>query len=793
MSERSAPDFPREPLDGGARDAVVTRVLPVDGMHCAACASKVERAARAVPGVRDASVSFATRRMRIELDGAAGDLLAVARGVAAAGFRVDVSRDPLARAARERDEERALRRRVLVGSALALPLVAIAMSHGSVPALDGPAMGWVQGALAAPIVAYCGWPIHRAAWARLRARSSDMNTLVALGTAVAFVSSAWSLIAGAAGGSALGHAADHAAGHAAGHALHFEAAAVIVVFVLVGRMLEARATMRAGDAVRALAALAVPRVRVLDGADGAGAVEREVAADEVERGMRVRVRPGERVPVDGVVVAGASEVDESMLTGEPVPRLRREGDRVVAGTMNTLGALEVEASCGAAETVLARVVAMVDEAQATKASIARVADRVAAVFVPVVLVIAAGAWASWMLLGPDGMRPTLAMQALVSVLVVACPCALGLATPVAVLVASGRAARMGVLFRRAAAIELLAEVREVVFDKTGTLTAGRPRVVEVRAGVGPDATQVVALAAAVEASSEHPVARGIVEHARLLGVAVATAHGFEAVAGSGVRAMVEVLAEDGDAGGDGPAPRAPRARRVEVGTAAWLAGLGVEVVRFAGTDGARRGNQTNGTVVFVAVDGTCVGAIELVDTVRDDARDAVDGLRAIGIASGIASGDAQPVVDAVAGVLGIDQARAHGALTPAEKAAMLAERGRGIAFVGDGINDAPALAAARPGIAMAGGTDVARSSADILLVSQDLRRIPEAIALARRTLAVIRQNLAWAFGYNLVLIPLAAGALWPWTGWMLPPVAASAAMALSSVSVVANSLRLRRG
>ncbi len=784
MSERSAPDFPREPLDGGARDAVVTRVLPVDGMHCAACASKVERAARAVPGVRDASVSFATRRMRIELDGAAGDLLAVARGVAAAGFRVDVSRDPLARAARERDEERALRRRVLVGSALALPLVAIAMSHGSVPALDGPAMGWVQAALAAPIVAYCGWPIHRAAWARLRARSSDMNTLVALGTAVAFVSSAWSLIAGSAGGSALGHAADHAIGHAAGHALHFEAAAVIVVFVLVGRMLEARATMRAGDAVRALAALAVPRVRVLD---GAGAVEREVAADEVERGMRVRVRPGERVPVDGVVVAGASEVDESMLTGEPVPRLRREGDRVVAGTMNTLGALEVEASCGAAETVLARVVAMVDEAQATKASIARVADRVAAVFVPVVLVIAAGAWAAWMLLGPDGMRPTLAMQALVSVLVVACPCALGLATPVAVLVASGRAARMGVLFRRAAAIELLAEVREVVFDKTGTLTAGRPRVVEVRAGVGPDATQVVALAAAVEASSEHPVARGIVEHARVLGVAVATAHGFEAVAGSGVRAMVEDPAEDG------PALRAPRARRVEVGTAAWLAGLGVEVVRFAGTDGARRGNQTNGTVVFVAVDGTCVGAIELVDTVRDDARDAVDGLRAIGIASGIASGDAQPVVDAVAGVLGIDQARAHGALTPAEKAAMLAERGRGIAFVGDGINDAPALAAARPGIAMAGGTDVARSSADILLVSQDLRRIPEAIALARRTLAVIRQNLAWAFGYNLVLIPLAAGALWPWTGWMLPPVAASAAMALSSVSVVANSLRLRRG
>jgi Cu+-exporting ATPase len=782
--------------DGAADAAAVTRVLTVDGMHCAACASKVERAARAVPGVRSASVSFATRRMRIELDGAAGDVLAVARGVAKAGFRLDLSRDPMARAAAERAEERALRRRVIVGIVLALPLLVIAMSHGAVPALDGPAMGWVQASLAAPILLYCGWPIHAAAWARLRARSSDMNTLVTLGTTVAFGASLWTLLV-TQGGAA--HAAAHAdaaaeadaavalGGGGGGHAYHFEAAAVIIVFVLVGRMLEARATMRAGDAVRALAALAVPRVRVIASGAVAGDDEREIAADEVERGMRVRVRPGERVPVDGVVVSGASEVDESMLTGEPAPQVRRAGDRVVAGTMNTLGALEVEASCGAAETVLARVVAMVDEAQATKAGIARVADRVAAVFVPVVLVIAAGACAAWLVLGPAEVRGGLAVQALVSVLVVACPCALGLATPVAILVASGRAARMGVLFRRAAGFELLAEVREVVFDKTGTLTAGRPRVVAVHAVGGVAESRVVALAAAVEASSEHPVARGIVESARARAVAVGRAHGFEAIAGCGVRAMVEE--GEGKGEGEAVADAVAAARLVEVGTAAWLAERGVAV---SGLDPGIAA-KARGTLVFVAVDGACIGAIELADTLRDDAREAVDGLRAMGVRGGIASGDAQRVVDAVAETLGIDAARAHGALTPAEKASLLAERGRGVAFVGDGINDAPALAAARPGIAMAGGTDVARSSADVLLVAPDLRRIPEAIALSRRTLAVIRQNLAWAFGYNAVLIPLAAGALWPWTGWMLPPIAASAAMALSSVSVVANSLRLRRG
>ena len=774
MLERSAPDRREVGRDGVA----ATRVIPVEGMHCAACASKVEAAARAVRGVRGVSVSFATRKMRIDLDGTDADFTSitrnVGRSVARAGFHLDLSRDPLARAARERAEQRGLRLRVVLGAALSLPLVTIAMSHGSIAALDGPAMAWVQLCLACPVFFWCGWPIHRAAWARAKAFSSDMNTLVTLGTSVAFVSSLWALMTEYvfehAPDHALDHGLDHGLDHASGHALTFEAAAVIIVFVLVGRLLEARATARAGDALRALSALTVARVRVI-GADGERDIEADIEADCVEPGMRVRVRPGERVPVDGVVVAGESEVDESMLTGEPIPRVRRVGDRVVAGTMNTMGALEVVASCGAGETVLARVLAMVDEAQATKAEIARTADRVAAVFVPCVLVIAACAWTAWMVFASADIREARALQALVGVLVVACPCALGLATPVAVMVASGRAARMGVLFRRAAAFELLADVRRVVLDKTGTLTMGNPQVSRAIPADGGDGRRLLALAAAAETPSEHPVARGIVACADARAIVRASCDGFEAIAGRGVRARVDGV-------------------RVEAGNLAWMRACGVLVS--ASADDAQA-IDTRATTVLVAADGVFIGSIELEDTLRADARAAVDALRALGIEVLIASGDAAAAVDGVARALEIDGARARGGLDPAEKSAFLtslAGEPGGTAFVGDGINDAPALAAARPGIAMSRGTDVAKSSADILLVTEDLLRIPQAIALSRRTLAVIRQNLAWAFGYNIVLIPLAAGAAWPWTGWMLPPIAASAAMAISSVSVVANSLRL---
>ncbi|MFM7134685.1 MAG: heavy metal translocating P-type ATPase [Planctomycetota bacterium] len=740
-----------------ANGALVVRVVPVEGMHCAACASKVEAASRMVPGVREASVSFATRKARIGFDPSVTDIARIANAVGRAGFALSLERDPAVRAARERAEARALARRVTVGAVLGAPLVAIAMSHGAVPALGGLAGAWIQLALAAPIYLWCGWPIHAAALARARARGADMNTLVSLGTTVAFVASLWTLLARGDDAHAL-------------HGLSFEAAAVIVVFVLVGRMLEARATAQAGDALRELAALAVPAVRVVD-ADGS---EREIAAEEVARGMRVRVRPGERIPVDGVVTAGECEVDESMLTGEPLPALRRVGDRVSAGTLGTVGALEIEAACGADETLLARIISTVDEAQATKAAIARTADRVAANFVPIVLVIAALAATAWMVLGAPESRADRALQAAIGVLVVACPCALGLATPVAIMVASGRAARMGVLFRRASAFEMLAEVRRIVLDKTGTLTEGAPRVVALRPAAGIDDATLLRAAAAVESKSEHPIARGILAAARGRGLEIAEARAFAALPGRGASATVPL---------DG------RERMVRVGSAAWLASEGLPSERIAG-DRAERAR----TEVFVAVDDRLLGAIELDDTLRTDAAATVAALRALGVEPLVASGDAPEVVARVAREAGIAADAAYGEMSPAEKSVFVegfVRAAGAVAFVGDGINDAAALAAARPGIAVASGADVAKSSADMLLVGGELAKVAQAIALSRRTLAIIRQNLAWAFGYNLVLIPLAAGALWPSTGWMLPPVAASAAMALSSVSVVANSLRLR--
>ena len=725
------------------------RVLPVDGMHCAACASKVERAAGAVHGVREASVSFATKRARIAFDPAATDLDAIARAVLRAGFALDIGRDPAVRAAREQSAARSLRLRVSVGFALSLPLVVIAMSHGAIAVLDGPSMPWVQLALATPVYLWCGWPIHAAALGRLRTLGADMNTLVSLGTGVAFFSSLWTLLSG--------HAA-HAGN--AGHALTFEAAAVIIVFVLLGRWLEAKATARAGESIRALATASVPSARVI--VEG---VEREISAAEITARAHVVVRPGERIPIDGTVRRGESEVDESLLTGEPMPRLRRAGDRVYAGTLNMLGALDIEASCAADETTLARIAGLVDEAQATKARIARLADRVAAVFVPIVVAIAVAAFASWLLLAPEEIRGARAVEALVSILVVACPCALGLATPVAIMVASGRAATRGVLFRHAAAFEHLAGTRRIAFDKTGTLTEGRPAVTALLPARGWSEEGLLGLAAAAESRSEHAVARGIVAEAKSRGVHVEEPGAFAAFAGKGVYATV-------------------LAHKVEVGSEAWMRECGVAVSL----------PHSPATRVCVAVDGTFAGAIELADRVREHARDALDALRAQGIGAMLVTGDGRAAAEAVGARLAIPPDCIHAEISPDGKAELVArlvaERGD-VAFIGDGLNDAAALAAARPGIAMSGGTDLAKTSSDILLVTDDLRRVPEAIALSQATLGVIRQNLAWAFGYNIVLIPLAAGALFPWTGWMLPPILASAAMALSSISVVANSLRLR--
>jgi Cu+-exporting ATPase len=763
--------------------ACTTRVVPVDGMHCAACAAKVERALRGDEAVATADVSFASRSARISFDPARTDLERLAMRVRKSGFSLLLGRDPKLRAEREAAEARDLHRRFVVGAMLSAPLAAIAMTHGAVPWLAGREAAWIQCALAAPVYLWCGWPIHRAALARARAFSTDMNTLVALGTTIAFAASVRALVAPGAGGAdasghAAGHAAGHALGHAAGHAPHlwFEAAAIIIVFVLLGRLLEARAMRRARAELGALGSLAVASVRVVE-TRGATERESEIDADAVEAGMRVRIRPGERVPVDGVVVAGTSEVDASMLTGEPVPVVRGVGEQVSAGMVNTIGVLDVVASCATRETVLARISAMVDEAQATKARIARTADRVAAVFVPAILLVAFASFAAWMLLSPPEwtteMRLDRALEALIGVLVVACPCALGLATPIAVMVASGRAATHGVLFRTASSFEKLAGISTLVVDKTGTLTQGRLRVSEVRAAEGFAERDVLALAAEVERSSEHPIARGI--------AMAAAEHGFEA---TGDVAEFRAIA------GEGACARVRRdgeKRLVRVGRRSWLAAEGVRVPDEIAVEG-------RATRVGVAIDGRFVGEIALEDALRPEAAPMLEAARARGIAVWIASGDARAPVVHVAGALGIPEDRIRHDLSPGGKAELVRTlRARGpVGFVGDGINDALALAAADAGVAMSGGADIAKGSADVVLFRGDLGALMRALDLSRATLAVIRQNLAWAFGYNLLLVPLAAGVLAPSTGIMLPPVAASIAMALSSLTVVANGLRLRR-
>lgn len=746
-----------------SQPTTVVQIMPVEGMHCAACAAKVERVLRSDRAVRTADVAFATRVARVEFDPTRTTPEQLAQQVQRAGFRLAWHQDPVSRAAQEARALASLRLRFLVGSALAVPLAAMAMTHGQVAWLAGEGASWTQCALATPVFLWCGWPIHRATLSQARHFSTDMHTLVSLGTTAAYVASVWSLVQFQWTSSTHDAHMPH---------LWFEAAAIIIVFVLLGRLLEARATARAGDAIRALSALVTPTARVVE-RDGDREIERETPVAMVAPPMRVRVRPGELIPVDGEIVHGASEIDASMLTGEPLPVVKRAGDHVVAGTMNTLGVLDVVATRTSTDTMLARIIAMVHGAQSTKANIARTADRVAAIFVPAIFVVAGASFALWMIFGAAEVRVLRAFEAFVSVLVVACPCALGLATPVAVMVASGRAAQAGVLFRSAAAFEKLATIRAMVFDKTGTLTVGAPRVTRVVPQIGFESDRLLSAASSVEVSSEHPIARGIVEAAQQRNIEFLRADQFRAVAGEGATGVL-------------------RGERVLVGRRDWLVREGVcELPRETEPAFAAREGET---VVSIAIETRFIGVIALEDSVRSSAYAAIEQLQSRGIASWIASGDAVPAVQRVAMAVGIATERARSAMTPESKALFLRELSSQmpVAFVGDGINDAVALAAADAGIAMSSGTDVAKASADVVLVTHDLAAIGRAVALSRSTLRVIRQNLAWAFGYNLILIPLAAGVAYPWTGILLPPVFASAAMALSSVTVVMNSLRLRR-
>jgi P-type Cu+ transporter len=656
-------------------------------------------------------------------------------------------------------------RRFWLGLAPAVAVLALAMGDMLAGMALRERLGFrafaaLQLALSAPVVLWGGWPFFERAWLSVRTRHLNMFTLIGLGTAAAFLFSAAATVLPA---SAFPEAfLEHGA-----PPVYYEAAAVIVELVLLGQMLELRARSRVSGAIRALLRLAPRTARRVE-ADGR---EHDVEIEQVRAGDLLRVRPGEKVPVDGAVVTGGSSVDESMVTGEPVPVEKHEGDRVTGATLNGTGSFMMRAERVGADTLLSQIVRMVMDAQRSRAPIQRLADVVAAWFVPAVVIAAAVAFAAWAALGPE---PRLAhgLVAAVAVLIIACPCALGLATPMAIMVGTGRGASAGVLVKSAEALERLEKVEVLLVDKTGTLTRGRPALGRVVALPGAGEDEVLRLAASLERGSEHPLAGAIVAGARGRGLALAEARGFRAVPGKGVTGEV-----DGHA--------------VALGNAALLDELGVDPAALRAQADALRAE--GGTVMLVAVDGRAAGLVEAVDPVKPEAADAVRALHAEGLRLVMVTGDGRATADAVARTLGIDEVEAE--VLPGQKADAVARHrtgGRRVAFAGDGINDAPALAAADVGIAMGTGTDVAIESAGVTLVKGDLAGIVRARRLSRATMRNIRQNLFWAFAYNAAGIPLAAGALYPLFGVVLSPMIASAAMSFSSVTVISNALRLRR-
>lgn len=654
-------------------------------------------------------------------------------------------------------------RRLWVSAVLSLPLLVLAMGPMlGVPLRDWigePLAGWIELALATPVVLWAALPFFRRGWDSVLNRSPNMWTLIAIGVGTAWLYSVVATLF-------PGIFPHQFRGHGGTVPVYFEAAAVIVALVFLGQVLELRARERTGSAIRALLDLAPKRARRI-AADGS---EADVPLDDVRRGDRLRIRPGESIPVDGRVLEGRSSVDESMITGEPVPVEKSEGDAVIGGTMNRNGALVMSAEKVGAETMLSAIVAMVAKAQRSRAPIQGLADRVSAWFVPAVVAVAIVAFIAWALFGP---QPSMAyaIVAAVSVLIIACPCALGLATPMSVMTATGRGAQAGVLIKDAEALERLARVDTLVIDKTGTLTEGRPKLTDLVAVEGFAEAELLALAAALEKGSEHPLAEAIVDGAKERGITVADAQGFEAVTGKGVVARV---------GG----------KESVIGNEALMSHRGVDVAPLVARADALRGDGR--TVMFVAREGRLAGIVAVADPVKASTPDAIRALHTRGLTIIMATGDNERTARAVAARLGIDDIRA-GVLPEGKKALIdeLRAGGARVAMAGDGVNDAPALAAADVGIAMGTGADVAMESAGITLVKGDLGGIVRARALAEATLSNIRQNLFFAFVYNTLGVPVAAGILYPLIGMLLSPMIAAAAMSLSSVSVIANALRLR--
>jgi Cu+-exporting ATPase len=765
--------------------------LPISGMTCANCARAVERAVKKLPGVASVNVNLASERAAVEYTPGAVSIAHIVAAIRKAGYDVPAQPADLGsraaldatRAARQAELAQR-RRRAIVGLLLALPTFTLSMGrdlgllglvlgpafappggHAAHQASEQAVLNWLLFALALPVQLYVGWPFYTHGYTALRNGAPNMDVLVALGSSAAF-----------------GYSCAVLLGWVDGH-VYFETAAVILALISLGKYLEARAKGQAGAAIERLLDLTPKTARRLRPRADGSLEEEDVPVASINIGDLLVARPGERIAADGVVVAGHSAVDESMITGESVPRDKGPGDTVIAGTVNREGVLRYEAARVGQDTVLAQIVRLVAQAQGSKAPIQALADRVSAVFVPAVMLIAIGTFAAWLALGGDFQR---AMINAVAVLVVACPCALGLATPAAIMVGMGRGAELGILFRNSAALEQAARVGLIAFDKTGTLTQGRPTVVEVvvldqTCAPTPDA--LLALAAGAEQHSEHPLAQAIVEAAKARAIQPTPTAQFRALPGMGVFAVAHSTGDN--------------QRTIAVGSARLMAQQGVALDERAEAQIARL--QARGcTVMLVAVDGRLAGAIGLRDTARPESRTAIAALKQRGIRTLMLTGDNAPAARAVAEELGIDEVLAD--VMPGEKAARIAAlklaaaapRRRSaralVAMVGDGINDAPALAEADVGIAVGSGTDVAIEAADVTLMRSDLRQVVQAIDLARATARGIRQNLFWAFFYNLLLIPLAALGVFQQYG----PVLAAGAMASSSLFVVGNSLRLRR-
>ena len=741
---------PAEPVD-----------LDIGGMTCASCVARVERALKAVPGVSSAVVNLATERATII---GSADVALLVKGVEAAGYDArPAPRSALGDAetvARKAEEEAGLRRDLTQAAALSLPVFALEMgAHLFMPVHDlimrtigMQASWWVQFVLTTLVLLGPGRRFYRKGFPALWRAAPDMNSLVAVGTTAAY---GYSLVATFAP-QVLPPGTIN---------VYYEAAAVIVTLILLGRFLEARAKGRTSGAIRRLIGLQPKTARVRR--DGTVV---EVSMAEVRPGDIIEVRPGERVPVDGVVTEGDSWIDESMISGEPVPVSKTAGAQVTGGTVNQTGALSFRATAVGEATMLAQIIRMVEAAQGGKLPIQALVDKITMWFVPVVMGLAALTFAVWLVFGPDPAL-TLGLVNAVAVLIIACPCAMGLATPTSIMVGTGRGAELGILFRKGEALQALQGVKVVALDKTGTLTMGRPVLTDLGLAKGFERGTVLAAVAAVEAKSEHPIARAIVQAAEAEGLTLPSITRFESVTGFGVMA---------EAAG----------RRVQIGADRYMAQLGLDVALFA-ADAERLGTEGK-TPLYAAIDGRLAAIIAVADRVKDTTPAAIRALHALGLKVVMITGDNARTAQAIAGPLGIDEVVAE--VLPGDKVAAvkrLKSIGK-LAYVGDGINDAPALAEADVGIAVGTGTDIAIDAADVVLMSGRLTAIPDAIALSRATMGNIRQNLFWAFAYNAALIPVAAGVLYPAYGVLLSPVFAAGAMALSSVFVLGNALRLRR-